>query len=120
MNLLVAATLALAGAAAPLAWAKGPGKTVVTPVADLKWSDAGVPGVATAGADGDAETLTFANGRFRSTACDAYGYGDGAYRWQVCDGEISFEVETESPQYGLLRWQGVVRGPRLPAMIATP
>jgi hypothetical protein len=62
---------------------------------------------------GDAETLIFSNGRFRSTACDAYGYGDGAYRWQLRDDEISFEVETESPQYGLLRWQGVVRGPRL-------
>lgn len=53
MNLLLAATLALAGAAAPLASAKGPGKTVMTPMADLKWSDAGIPGVATAGADGD-------------------------------------------------------------------
>jgi mannose-6-phosphate isomerase-like protein (cupin superfamily) len=53
INLFLAATLALAGAATPLAWAKGPGKTVVTPVADLKWSDAGIPGVTTAGADGD-------------------------------------------------------------------
>lgn len=53
MDLLLAATLALAGAAAPLAWAKGPGKTVVTPVADVKWSDAGMPGVTTAGVDGD-------------------------------------------------------------------
>jgi quercetin dioxygenase-like cupin family protein len=53
MNLLLAAAMALAGVAAPLAWAKGPGKAVFTPVADLKWSDAGIPGVATAGADGD-------------------------------------------------------------------
>ena len=28
---------------------------------------------------GDADTLCFENGRFRSSACDRYGYGDGAY-----------------------------------------
>ena len=28
---------------------------------------------------GDADTLSFKDGRFRSTACDRYGYGDGAY-----------------------------------------
>ena len=48
-----AAALALACAAAPHASAKGPGKAVAMPVADLKWSDAGIPGVATAGAEGD-------------------------------------------------------------------
>ncbi len=62
---------------------------------------------------GDADTLIFQGGRFRSTACDRYGYGDGAYRWQVRDGDVSFEAETESPQHGQLRWQGVVRGKRL-------
>ena len=28
---------------------------------------------------GDADTLVFANGRFRSSACEQYEYGDGAY-----------------------------------------
>jgi hypothetical protein len=62
---------------------------------------------------GDADTLIFDRGRFRSTACDRYEYGDGAYRWQQRDGQISFEAQTESPKYGQLRWQGVVRGARL-------
>jgi hypothetical protein len=62
---------------------------------------------------GDADTLIFEGGRFRSTACDRYGYGDGPYRWQPREGEIGFEAETERPQYGQLRWQGVVRGARL-------
>lgn len=62
---------------------------------------------------GDADTLIFEGGRFRSTACDRYGYGDGVYRSQARDGSISFEAETESPQHGQLRWQGVVRGARL-------
>jgi hypothetical protein len=29
---------------------------------------------------GDADTLIFKDGRFRSTACDQYGYGDGPDR----------------------------------------
>jgi quercetin dioxygenase-like cupin family protein len=49
----MAAALTLVCAAAAPAWAKGPGKAVVTLVADLKWSDAGIPGVATSGVDGD-------------------------------------------------------------------
>ena len=62
---------------------------------------------------GDTETLTFSDGRFRSSACDAYGYGDGAYRASPAVGGVDFEVETASAQYGQLRWRGTVRGPRL-------
>ena len=53
IDFLFVAALTLAGMAAPTAWAKGPGKAVMTPVAELKWSDAGIPGVATSGVDGD-------------------------------------------------------------------
>jgi hypothetical protein len=62
---------------------------------------------------GDADTLTFRNGRFRSSACDPYGYGDGAYTATRSGETILFEAETESTQYGKLLWKGVVRGPRL-------
>jgi len=62
---------------------------------------------------GYADTLIFKAGRFRSTACDPYGYGDGPYTATRSGETILFEAETESPQYGKLRWQGVVRGPRL-------
>ena len=62
---------------------------------------------------GDAETIRFSGGRFRSSACDAYGYGDGAYTAHR-DGEvIRFEAETESPTYGRLQWRGAINGPRL-------
>jgi hypothetical protein len=57
--------------------------------------------------------LIFEGGRFRSTACDRYGYGDGAYVAKPSDDGVAFEAETESAQYGKLRWHGVVRGPRL-------
>jgi hypothetical protein len=62
---------------------------------------------------GDADTLTFKDGRFRSSACDQYGYGDGAYTATRSGETVVFEAETESPKYGKLLWKGVVRGPRL-------
>jgi hypothetical protein len=65
--------------------------------------------------EGDADTLVFHDGRFRSTACDKYEYGDGAYTAKAADGEVSFQAQTESPKYGKLLWEGVVRGKRLDA-----
>ena len=62
---------------------------------------------------GDADTLIFEGGRFRSTACDRYGYGDGAYRAMPGAGGVEFEAETESAQYGKLRWAGRVCGEKL-------
>jgi hypothetical protein len=62
---------------------------------------------------GDADTLIFKDGRFRSTACDQYGYGDGSYTATRSGETVLFEAETESPKYGKLLWKGAVRGPRL-------
>jgi hypothetical protein len=62
---------------------------------------------------GDADTLIFKDGRFRSTACDQYGYGDGPYTATRSGEMVLFEAETESPKYGKLLWNGVVRGARL-------
>lgn len=62
---------------------------------------------------GDADTITFADGRFRSSACDQYGYSDGAYTATEADGAIAFEAATESERYGQLQWRGTVRGNRL-------
>ena len=66
---------------------------------------------------GDADTLIFTGGRFRSTACDRYGYGDGLYRASPDADGVAFEAETESAKYGQLRWRGVVRGLRLDATL---
>ena len=66
---------------------------------------------------GDADTLIFKDGRFRSTACDQYDYGDGPYTSTTSGETVAFEVETESPKYGKLLWKGVVRGPRLDATL---
>jgi hypothetical protein len=64
---------------------------------------------------GDADTLTFSRGRFRSSACDRYGYGDASYRASATADGVSFEAETQSPKYGRLVWRGHVRGDRLDA-----
>jgi hypothetical protein len=66
---------------------------------------------------GDADTLIFEGGRFRSTACDRYDYGDGAYTATISSDGICFESETASPKYGRLRWRGVVRNARLDATL---
>jgi hypothetical protein len=63
--------------------------------------------------EGDADTITFNAGRFRSSACDRYEYGDGPYTATMSGDAVSFEARTESPKYGSLLWRGVVRGPRL-------
>jgi len=59
---------------------------------------------------GDPDTLSFAAGRFHSSACDQYGYGDAPYA-AIADGEaVRFDAETRSPRYGKLIWKGVVKG----------
>lgn len=62
---------------------------------------------------GDPDTLIFANGRFRSSACDQYGYGDAAYSAIDNAGTIHFNAETQSPRYGSLIWKGIVDGDTL-------
>jgi hypothetical protein len=66
---------------------------------------------------GDADTLTFKDGRFRSSACDRYGYSDAAYKATPDGDGVRFEAETQSPKYGKLVWNGVVRGGKLDATV---
>ena len=64
---------------------------------------------------GDADTITFKDGRFRSSACDRYGYSDAAYRATPAGDAIAFEAETESAKYGRLAWRGYIRNGKLDA-----
>lgn len=66
---------------------------------------------------GDADTLTFRDGRFRSSACDKYGYSDALYKTTTQGDATMFEAETESPRYGKLMWKGIVRGDKLDATV---
>jgi hypothetical protein len=63
--------------------------------------------------EGDDDTLTFMGGRFRSSACDQYGYGDAPYAAAADGDAIRFETETRSARYGKLIWKGVIKGNKL-------
>ena len=66
---------------------------------------------------GDADTLTFKDGRFRSSACDRYGYSDAAYKTVPAGDATRFEAETQSAKYGKLVWNGTIRGNKLDATV---
>ena len=64
---------------------------------------------------GDADTIVFKDGRFRSLACDQYGYSDAVYKTAAAGDTTRFEAETQSAKYGKLLWSGVVRNGKLDA-----
>lgn len=66
---------------------------------------------------GDADTLTFKDGRFRSSACDRYGYADAPYKAVAAADGTRFEAETQSAKYGKLLWSGQVRSGKLDATV---
>ena len=66
---------------------------------------------------GDADTLIFKDGRFRSTACDRYGYSDAVYKTSAAGDGTRFEAETQSAKYGKLVWTGTIRGDKLDATV---
>ncbi len=66
---------------------------------------------------GDADTLSFKDGRFRSSACDQYGYSDATYKMIATGDTVRFEAETASPKYGKLFWTGTIRGSKLDATV---
>ena len=66
---------------------------------------------------GDADTISFKDGRFHSSACDRYGYAEAPYKAANQGDAMSFQAETESAQYGKLRWSGVVRAGKLDATV---
>lgn len=64
---------------------------------------------------GDKDELIFKDGRFRSAACDPYGFGDAPYTATVNGDTTSFEAQTESAKYGTMKWQGTAKGDTLEA-----
>jgi hypothetical protein len=64
---------------------------------------------------GDADTIVFKDGRFRSLACDQYGYSDAPYKTAAMGDTTRFEAQTQSAKYGKLLWSGVVRNGKLDA-----
>jgi hypothetical protein len=67
--------------------------------------------------DGNDE-LVFKDGKFRSTACDPYGFGEGDYTATVNQEAITFEAETFSTSEGKIKWIGTVKGNTLKGSFA--
>ena len=99
-SVLCAAVLACAATLAPASWAAGPldGKVFV--------GEAGEKGKA---ADEKNDVLTFADGKFHSSACDQYGFGKGDYTARVDGDATYFEVTTTSEKEGRLVWKGALK-----------
>ncbi len=57
------------------------------------------------------DEIVFRDGKMRSTACDTYGFGDGAYT-TMDHGRAGtmFHARTESSKEGAIEWGGMVKG----------
>lgn len=58
----------------------------------------------------DQDQLVFKDGKFRSTACDAYGFTETPYTAAVSDVNTRFEAVATSPKEGTMKWKGTVKG----------
>ena len=56
------------------------------------------------------DEMIFQDGKFRSIACDRYGFGDGLYTANAEGDIITFETEVESAREGKIKWMGKVKG----------
>ena len=58
----------------------------------------------------ETDTLIFTDGRFRSTGCDQYGFGDAPYTATLEGNTIRFDIDTFSEKSGTIHWEGAVEG----------
>jgi hypothetical protein len=56
------------------------------------------------------DVIEFHDGLFHSRACDAYGFGEAPYSATRTSEGIVFEVQTQSPTAGTLKWKGTIAG----------
>ena len=103
-TILRPALIALCLAASSVAFAAGPldGKVFV--------GEAGEKGKP---ADEKNDVITFADGRFHSSACDQWGFNKAEYKTRTEGDATYFEVETVSDKEGRLKWSGVLKGSTL-------
>jgi len=58
----------------------------------------------------DSDNFVFKNGKFRSTACDQYGYGEGDYRLSQNKDAWKFTALTSNKEGNKMTWTGTVNG----------
>ena len=69
--------------------------------------EAGVKGKA---ADEKNDVITFADGKFHSSACDQWGFNKAEYSVKTVGDATVFEAETVSEKEGRLKWTGTLKG----------
>ena len=68
------------------------------------------------------DDLVFKDGKFRSTACDAYEFGDADYSVTASGDATAFQAETHNPKNESMKWSGTIKGNVLEgtAIMTTP
>ena len=62
------------------------------------------------------DEISFRDGKLRSSACDPYGFGDGAYTSMNHGASgTMFHAKTESVKEGVIEWAGMVQGDSIDA-----
>ena len=61
-------------------------------------------------ADEKNDIISFADGKFHSSACDQYGYNKAEYTARTEGDATVFEVVTTSDKDGKLKWSGTLKG----------
>ena len=64
-------------------------------------------------ADEKNDVITFADGRFHSSACDQWGFNKAEYTVRTEGDATIFETETVSDKEGRLKWKGVLKAGKL-------
>jgi len=62
---------------------------------------------------GNPDEFIFKEGKFRSIACNPYGFGDAPYTASANEDMMTFEAETHSPTDGVMQWKGTVTGEKI-------
>lgn len=63
--------------------------------------------------EGQADGFVFKDGKFESTLCEAFGYGQGEYKTEALTDATAFTAETASTTGGKMQWQGMVKGDQI-------
>ncbi|MEO8133692.1 MAG: hypothetical protein ABI831_06935 [Betaproteobacteria bacterium] len=61
-------------------------------------------------ADEKNDIITFADGKFHSSACDQWGFNKAEYTARTEGDATVFEAETVSDKEGRLKWKGTLKG----------
>ncbi len=64
---------------------------------------------------GEPETLTFADGKFRTKTGDAHGFTEVPYRTVKLGETMTFRADAVSPRDGKMSWNGRIQGDHLEA-----